>query len=491
MNQSSELLRLIESVTKAETLIAASMDILSRFLQMFEMDQAAFCELRGEEIVPIFAIDRTKKILDPKKDLWLSKTLMQKALASKEPAVHRDEIESKGSIPDSIDEHRIKNVVCFSLTHNPDRVVYLVCRRNPMRTYSKDELAEFQVAAQAAGLALTQHHNFLELKEKAETLGKLLKQQPGFIYFSEEMQKLHKEVERLAPFNVSILIQGESGVGKEEIAKEIHRLSGRSGRFVAVNCANLSENLLESELFGYVKGAFTGAINSKKGLFEEANQGTIFFDEIAELPITLQAKLLRVLQERMVRPVGSLQETAIDVRVLAASHKELKRSIHSGNFREDLYYRLQEFTVVVPPLRDRKGDLEFLAQHFVSQFSREFNLPRRLLGNEALKKLLAHSWPGNIRELKNICRAAVIISRESTIASEDIRVTEMESSSNEQKSLVDLDSSSLKEMTRKFEQKVIQGLLKEPGQNQNEVAKRLDISVRTIQRILNNEVPLV
>jgi len=243
---------------------------------------------------------------------------------------------------------------------------------------------------------------------------------PGMIAQSPAMQTVLDLVERVAPTDATLLIQGESGTGKEVIAKAVHHASARAARpFVAVNCGAVPETLLESELFGYMRGAFTGATVNKLGLFEEADTGTLFLDEIAEMPGVLQIKLLRALQSGEVRRLGATQSSTIDVRVIAATHGDLAALISQGSFREDLFYRLNVIQVVLPPLRDRREDIPALAEHFLARSAGK--LDRRLrLAPEALERLLRYPWPGNVRELENAIERAAILARSDVVGSEDL-----------------------------------------------------------------------
>jgi DNA-binding NtrC family response regulator len=243
---------------------------------------------------------------------------------------------------------------------------------------------------------------------------------PGIIARSPEIRRVLDLVTRVAPTNATVLIQGESGTGKELIAKAIHHASPRArGPFVAVNCGALPESLLESESFGHVKGAFTGASMSKKGLFEEAHQGTLFLDEIGEMTPALQVKLLRALQDGEVRPVGSTQSVTVDARVLAATNRDLDQLMRGGNFREDLFYRLNVIALTLPPLRERREDIPVLAEHFLARFAAKQGRALRL-GPDALDRLLAYAWHGNIRELENAMERAAILSRSDTIGVDDL-----------------------------------------------------------------------
>ena len=243
---------------------------------------------------------------------------------------------------------------------------------------------------------------------------------PGLITQSPAMQTVLDLVERVAPTDATVLIQGESGTGKEVIAKAVHHASARAARpFVAVNCGAVPETLLESELFGYVRGAFTGAAGGKLGLFEEADGGTLFLDEIAEMPPTLQVKLLRALQSGEVRRLGATQAATIDVRVLAATNGDLATRISQGSFREDLFYRLNVIQVTLPPLRDRREDIPALAEHFLARAATKLGRTLRL-SPAALERVLRYPWPGNVRELENAIERAAILSRSETVEPDDL-----------------------------------------------------------------------
>ncbi|MGE4233681.1 MAG: sigma-54 interaction domain-containing protein [Bacteriovoracia bacterium] len=483
---SSSLLEMIDKVSQASDERSATVQLLSSLLSLFDLDQAALCEIQGDK-EKIFAIDRTRKVIqDTNQAVWISKTLIDQALQSGSPIVHRDSLDFEDGIPKSITENSLKNVVCVPISKN--QVVSLASQRNPLREYSSEELHNFKVAARAAWLGLKHHQDVSVLKsDNAKLQNALYSRDQCVLYASPKMERLFDEVSKIAAFNISILIQGESGVGKEELAKEIHRKSGRSGKFIAINCANLTETLLESELFGYAKGAFTGAANSKKGLFQEAEQGTIFLDEIAELPLNLQSKLLRVLQERSFRPLGSTQEIAVDVRFLSATHADLKSAVADKKFREDLFYRIQEMTFFIPPLRDRPEDIELLGNHFVKSFSSEFKLGEKKFSVEALKKLQGYSWPGNIRELKNICRTSVILSSGVEISADSVRLPEVATSKSEvSESAFEVSSTDgLKGAVERYERDLVEKMLSEPGQTQASVAEKLNVSTRTLQRILS------
>ena len=249
----------------------------------------------------------------------------------------------------------------------------------------------------------------------------------GIIGESGPMLEVLSLVRRVAPSEATVLIRGESGTGKELIAKAIHFASPRArGPLVKVNCAALPETLLESELFGHEKGAFTGAITSRQGRFELANGGTIFLDEIGDLPLHLQAKLLRVLQEREFEKVGSSRPVKVNVRILAASHRPLEELIKAGQLREDLYYRLNVVTILIPPLRERRSDLTLLIDYFLERFAAKNGKTIRGLTREARDTLLRYDYPGNVRELENIIERAVVLTRDDVIGSGDLPLTVQE-----------------------------------------------------------------
>jgi two-component system NtrC family response regulator len=243
----------------------------------------------------------------------------------------------------------------------------------------------------------------------------------GFITRDASMQKICHTIERVAQASVTVALLGDSGTGKEVLARGLHQLSPRAAeRFVAINCAAIPENLLESELFGYEKGAFTGAVRQTPGKIETAHKGTLFLDEIGDLPMALQAKLLRFLQERVIERLGGRQEIPVDVRVVCATHRDLKAQIQAGLFREDLYYRLAEIVVTIPPLRDRDGDAVLLAHHFVRHFAQENGRGAIQLGEDAIAAIEAYSWPGNVRELENCLKRAIIMADGNRITAEDL-----------------------------------------------------------------------
>lgn len=270
-------------------------------------------------------------------------------------------------------------------------------------------------------------HNALKQRQlQAENL--LLKRELGKIFDfssiigkSPQLKGIIDEVKKIADTKSNVLLLGETGTGKELFARVIHHNSSRRDKpFIPINCSVIPENLLESELFGHLKGAFTGAVTSKKGLFEEADGGTLFLDEIGEISPHLQIKLLRVLEDQIIRPIGSTKSSQIDVRIIAATNKDLESTVKSGDFREDLYYRINTITLKIPSLRERKEDIPLLVKEFLDRYSRELQRPVGGVSDEALSKMVDYSWPGNIRELLNVIERAILISEKDSIDVSDL-----------------------------------------------------------------------
>ncbi|MGH7681299.1 MAG: sigma-54-dependent transcriptional regulator [Candidatus Eiseniibacteriota bacterium] len=296
------------------------------------------------------------------------------------------------------------------------------------------------------------------------------------------MVELFKLVSRVAGTKSSVLIIGESGTGKELIARTIHESSPRSDRpFVAVNCTSFSETLLESELFGHVKGAFTGAIERRPGLFLEANRGTVFLDEVGDMTLSMQSKLLRVLQEQEVKPVGGAETIPVDVRVVAATHRDLDSMVRAGSFREDLYYRLHVVALAVPPLRERREDIPLLAGHFLREYSERANRQLSGFSSGAMKALLAHSWPGNVRELENVVERAVALAPGPIVDERDL--PEKLSAGPGVEPSVPSSTRTRQTLDEMIRGRVLEALTQARG-NKSEAARVLGIPRRTLYRML-------
>ncbi len=304
----------------------------------------------------------------------------------------------------------------------------------------------------------------------------------GMIGDSPQMLRISDTIHQVAPTRTTVLITGESGTGKELVAQAIHQQSGRTGKFVAVHCAALPETLLESELFGHEKGAFTGATEMRKGRFELAENGTIFLDEIGEIPLHIQVKLLRVLESRTFERLGGTDTMQSDARVVAATNRDLRRMVEQNEFREDLFYRLNVVTLALPPLRERPGDIPALTAHFLELFNRE-NGKNMTISEEAMAALCAYPWPGNIRELRNCVERMVVLCREPMISTENVPVEIREGTMPGITKTVLSGAPSCD--LEKNEKLLISRALNECGGNRTKAAEKLGISRRTLHRKLN------
>ncbi|AGP32354.1 MULTISPECIES: sigma-54-dependent transcriptional regulator [Sorangium] len=297
---------------------------------------------------------------------------------------------------------------------------------------------------------------------------------------SPPMQAIFKTIAKVADYKTTALITGESGVGKELVARAIHRRSGRrGGPFVAVNCGAIPENLLESELFGYKRGAFTDAVNDRAGLFEQANHGTLLLDEIGELPLSLQVKLLRVLQEETIRRLGDNKDIKVDVRILAATHRDLLAETQAGRFREDLFYRINVLPIAIPPLRERREDIPILMDHFLARNNARFGINIRGFEPEARRLLLEYRWPGNVRELENTVERAMVLCEGERIGEADLpeRIREARDPIQMQLTSGEL---SIKKTSRVIEEILIRRALQKTKGNRTKAAEVLEISHRAL-----------
>ncbi|MBI1422298.1 MAG: response regulator [Gammaproteobacteria bacterium] len=296
----------------------------------------------------------------------------------------------------------------------------------------------------------------------------------GIVGHCDLIKNVCELVKRIAPMPSTVLIEGESGTGKELVARAIHEYSYRTGSFVPINCGAVSAELLESELFGHVKGAFTGAHQAREGLFTYANGGTLFLDEIGEMPLSMQAHLLRVMEERTIRPVGSNREIPVDVRVIAATNRDLEDEVKKGNFREDLYYRLFVLAIRMPALRERMNDLPELAQHFINTLSTEMGITPISISDEEMDVMRHYAWPGNVRELKNLIERCLLLN---TTPSQCLAA--QPASSRTDMPLGDnLNDLSLDELEKRH----ILNVLQAEGGNKSAAARKLGVSRKTLER---------
>jgi two-component system NtrC family response regulator len=354
-------------------------------------------------------------------------------------------------------------------------------RDNAVRAVSLGAYDFYQkpIDPEILSLIIDRAYNLSVLETENEKLAGQVGDMPleGVIASSPEMLKICRTVEKIAPTDVTTLLLGESGTGKEVLAKAIHALSARAkNNFVAINCAAIPENLLESELFGYEKGAFTGAAKQTKGKIEYADGGTFFLDEVGDLPMSLQAKLLRFLQERTIERLGGRTEIPVDIRVLCATHQDLEQLIAEGRFREDLYYRISEISVNIPPLRERNGDAVVLARALLAKYAGRHNKDVRSFSADALDAIGSYSWPGNIRELENKLNRAVVMADNKQVTAEDLELEDVEARSL---------PFNLKEVREAAESEVIRRAINYAGGNISKTADLLGVTRPTLYTLMN------
>ena len=352
-------------------------------------------------------------------------------------------------------------------------------RENAIKAVAKGAYDYYQkpIDAEVLGLIVSRAFYLYELEEENQLLAKGQRASviKGIVGSSPQIMKVCRTIEKVAPTNVTTLLLGESGTGKEVIAKALHELSTRkSNAFIAINCGAIPENLLESELFGYEKGAFTGANKQTKGKVEYADGGTLFLDEMGDLPAALQVKLLRFLQERVVERIGGRNEIPVDVRVVCATNQNLDELVKQGVFREDLFYRINEIVIEIPPLRDRVGDAVLLANFLLARFVEEFGRNVTSISDAALSAIEAYSWPGNVREMENKLKRAVIMAEGSQITAGDLELAS-------ESGLVPLN---LREVRDQAEYAAVIRALNASGDNVSQAAEALGVSRPTLYALM-------
>ena len=337
-------------------------------------------------------------------------------------------------------------------------------------------------------LAVKNAFDHYELLEENRRLKSTLQEKYGFgniIGRGAAMRQVFDLIRQVAPSRSTVLLLGESGTGKELVSKAIHAASGRSSApFVAINCGNIPPDLLESELFGHVRGAFTGATNSKKGLFEAADGGTIFLDEVGTLSLEIQSRLLRVIQEREFRRLGGLENIKVDARIIAATNTDLASGVSRGTFREDLYYRLNVIVIRLPALRERQEDIPSLAEHFIRKFSTENQREKLTLDPSALKVLMNYGWPGNVRELENVMERAVVLAPGTVIGADLFPRNLFQTAPLDIAAGEISDDMSLRDRVGAYEKEIILAALKRTGGNQKRAAELLEVNATTLSEKL-------
>ena len=409
----------------------------------------------------------------------VSDSIVQKVVASRQPTIVSDALnDEEFSAARSVMDYRLCSVLCVPLMVRGELlgVIYLG-NDNVVNLFTREALNVATVFAAQAAMVLRNAILIRELQLSNESLTQQIERMNfgSLIGASPSMREIFRKIDKVAKTDVSVLVEGDTGTGKELVAGELHRRSNRKdGPFVVINCGAIPENLLESELFGHVKGSFTGAVATRDGKFQQAHGGTLFLDEIGEMPLNLQVKLLRVLEDRRLTRIGESKPRDIDIRVVAATNRNLADEVKAGNFREDLYYRLNVVRLHLSGLRERGDDVELLARYFLRRYAEELGVMLNGFSDDALRAMRLHRWPGNIRELDNRIKKATIFCDSGTITAADLDLAELNTDRIEP----------LNEAKETFALRYVARILDLNGGNRTDTARDLDIDVRTVFRYL-------
>lgn len=409
----------------------------------------------------------------------VSDTIIDQVIAERRAVIVSDALSDRRyGRAQSVVDLKVSSVMCVPLLYRNDLIGVLYLGNDAITgLFTEKDLALLQVWASQASLAVHAALLLNELKSSNRNLREQLRKtsQGAIVGSSRPMKAVFKMIKKVAPVDLSVLVLGETGTGKELVARELHQQSERAKKpFVSINCGAIPENLLESELFGHKKGAFTGAVADKIGKFESANGGTLFLDEIGEMPMNLQVKLLRVLQERVIERVGELNPRHVDIRVVSATNKNLEEEIRDGRFREDLFYRLNEVTINLPPLRERGEDIHELARFFLARYAEQYGSKTRGFTNECVVAMLHYYWPGNVRQLENRVKKAVIMSDRALVNEEDLGIA-----TGSRRKVLPLD-----EAAEEFKKTYVRDTLELNNWNKAQTARDLGVDPRTIFRYI-------
>jgi len=463
-----EFTEILNSATRQDSLIEDTIDVV---IKVINAERGLF--VRYFDLTDSFSIITARKISNESiTDLHqFSSGILQKVLKEKKPLLYHDVMSDPNlSQFESVQIHRIKSVIGVPIIRE-EKVWGIIIADSQLdrREFTDENLLFLSFFSNLVSLALDRIIKLEELEKENQILINRLQSTetvPEMIGDSQTMRNLSLLIHKVAQTDATVLISGESGTGKEVAAKAIHQLSKRKDKpFLAQFCGSIPDNLLESELFGYKKGAFTGANADKQGLLEAADGGTFFLDEIADISPALQAKLLRVLENREIIRLGDVKVKKVDVRILAATNKDLQQLVKEGSFREDLFYRLNVFPIKMPPLRERREDIALLANHFINKISKK----HIAIDSAAVKKLEGYFWPGNIRQLMNVIQRALILCDTDKITVENVIIEDERSLENFNGTLEEFQVLLLKKRLEQF------------NGNRTLTAKSLDVSVRWIQ----------
>jgi len=470
VNIASLYVRMSEAFNAGNDLPGFCKKLLGTISELIPFERAVLLDSESLKIIDSHSVPGVTPLRQ------FSKSLCEKAIAEKIGA-----LASKFNLPESISGGQVESVICVPFTWL-NRVLSLLYMdtSNPNRKFMEDHL---HIASAISSLSAPVFHHLQETKRLQQQNSELQLGNKTIIGESAEIRKVLQLISRIGRANSTVLITGESGTGKELAARAIHATGSESGSpFIAINCAAIPESLLESELFGYEKGAFTGAVSQKKGKMELANGGTLFLDEIGELDLSLQAKLLRVLQEQEFERVGGTTPIKVEIRVIAATNRSLEKIIEEGKFRSDLYYRLNVITLNMPALRDLGDDILLLAQYFISRFTMKIGRRVHGLSAEVKECLLKYDWPGNVRELQNAIERAVALGTSEWIELEDLPESLLEKRSIPLNTSVLSFQDALLQLKRDLILKAFEGT----KGNFNEAATRLGLNPNHLYRLVKN-----
>ena len=474
------LLKISTSLSEIRTLVPLQRALLENVLNTIPADRGAILLVKenSEELVASYSLNKNSQAEEA---IVISRSVAEKVMREGVGLLcvdtKRDEALRQA---ESLLAAHVRSLVCAPLVVG-DRTVGMIYldTGNPAIVLDEGHLQLLTAVGSIAAVAIENVQHLEWLQAENERLHQEINLDHNMIGKSPRMHEVFRLIEKIAPADATILIRGESGSGKELVAHAIHRNSGRAAKqFVAINCAVLSETLLESELFGYEKGAFTGAVAQKRGRLEVADGGTLFLDEVGELTPATQAKLLRVLQERQFERVGGTRTIEVDVRVIAATNRDLEEAIKAGKFREDLYYRLNVISLTLPPLRERREDIPLLAYHFVGKYSKKCKRLVKGISPEARNYLLAYDWPGNVRELENAIERAVVLGNGDIIMQDDLPEALLATSVASQ------SSPTYHEAVNEMKKQFILRALEQVNGNYTEAAKVLGIHPTNLHRLI-------
>jgi Nif-specific regulatory protein len=482
----SALMKISTTINSVRGLEALQRQLLELIFEVVPADSGAILLIEDGQLAEfssIFGLDRQS---GPNRTVRVSRTITDRVLGEGISILSNDVQESVDfNAADSLITSRIQALLCVPLMlfEKPLGVIYLYTT-NPQTRFDKDQLQLVTAIAGLAAVALENARHVEWLESENRRLQEDIQVEHNMIGESQRMRDVYQFIARVAPTSSTVLIWGESGTGKELAARAIHLNSPRKNKpFVAVNCAALTETLLESELFGHEKGAFTGAVAQKKGKLEVADGGTLFLDEVGEMPQLLQAKLLRVLQEREFERVGGTRTLKVDIRLVAATNKDLEEAIRQGTFRQDLYYRLNVVALSMPPLRERREDISLLASYFVQKYSDKCNRRVQGISSEARAHLTNYDWPGNVRELENAIERAVVLGTTEAILPEDLPEAALET---------DVPAAASKGVAKYHEavaeakKQLILKAVEQSGGNYTEAARLLGVHPNYLHRLIRN-----